>query len=369
MSNDFTGRVAVLQHWLAPYRVPFLDLLASRCSGGLCIAAGDDFEGRPSHASELRVAKFQPLSNRRWFPGRFELVTQRGVEPWLESWKPDVLVTTINPRMRAVPAACRWMGRHGGHVIGWGLGGMAVQPGLAMPIRRMLRRPLLRRFDRVIAYSSRAAREYAAMGYPEDRISVAFNSTRHRPPSPPPARPPTYEGRPHVAFVGQVSAPKRLDLLLRACAALPPQLSPDLVVVGDGPARADAERLAASVHPRTRFLGDLRGEALSEALRQVDLFVLPGLGGLAIQEAMAHALPVIVAEGDGTQFDLVHPENGWHVRPGDLQHLIETMHEALADPAKLRRMGEASFRVVHDRINVEAMVETFVSVLRSLPRS
>ena len=38
-----------------------------------------------------------------------------------------------------------------------------------------------------------------------------------------------------------------------------------------------------------------------------DLFVLPGTGGLAVQEAMSYALPVIVAKGDGTQEDLVRP--------------------------------------------------------------
>lgn len=366
MTNDFTGRVAILQHWLAPYRVPFFDLLASRCTGGVCVAAGHDFEGRAPHANELRAARFQALTNRRWLPGRFELVTQRGVEDWLDAWRPDVLVATINPRMLSVPRACRWMRRHRGHVIGWGLGGMAVQPGLAMPLRRLLRRPLLGRFDRVIAYSSRAAQEYAAMGFPADRIFIAFNSTRHRPTTSPPVRPDSFDGRPRIAFVGQLSAPKRIDLLLQACAAMPPDRSPELVVAGDGPARADAERMAARVHPCTRFLGDLRGEALSSVLQQVDLFVLPGMGGLAIQEAMAHALPVIVAEGDGTQFDLVQPDNGWNVRPNDLDHLVSTMRGALGDPKRLRRMGEASFRIVRDRINVEAMVETFISVLQGL---
>jgi len=30
---------------------------------------------------------------------------------------------------------------------------------------------------------------------------------------------------------------------------------------------------------------------------------------------MAYGLPVIVAEGDGTQSDLVRPENGWRIPP------------------------------------------------------
>ena len=36
-----------------------------------------------------------------------------------------------------------------------------------------------------------------------------------------------------------------------------------------------------------------------------NIFVLPGTGGLAINEAMAYGLPVICSEADGTEKDLV----------------------------------------------------------------
>ena len=42
---------------------------------------------------------------------------------------------------------------------------------------------------------------------------------------------------------------------------------------------------------------------------------------------MSHGLPVMVAEADGTQADLVRPENGWTLPPGDLRVLTETLHE------------------------------------------
>jgi glycosyltransferase involved in cell wall biosynthesis len=96
-----------------------------------------------------------------------------------------------------------------------------------------------------------------------------------------------------------------------------------------------------------------------------DLFVLPGTGGLAVQEAMAHGLPIIVARGDGTQDDLVREGNGWQIPPGDHSALANALGEALSDPAKLRRMGEESFRIASAEINLEAMADAFVHALNT----
>jgi glycosyltransferase involved in cell wall biosynthesis len=78
---------------------------------------------------------------------------------------------------------------------------------------------------------------------------------------------------------------------------------------------------------------------------------------------MAHGLPVIVAEGDGTQRDLVSGNNGWLVPPGNLAALTDALRAALSDPNRLREMGAASHRIVAERINLQVMVDTFLSVL------
>jgi len=102
---------------------------------------------------------------------------------------------------------------------------------------------------------------------------------------------------------------------------------------------------------------------LTPYFAQADLFVLPGTGGLAVQEAMAHGLPVIVAKGDGTQDDLVRAGNGWQIQPEDFGALVAAIKIALSDTARLRRMGEESFRIVREEINIEKMVEVFVRAL------
>jgi glycosyltransferase involved in cell wall biosynthesis len=77
-------------------------------------------------------------------------------------------------------------------------------------------------------------------------------------------------------------------------------------------------------------------------------------------------LPVIVAKGDGTQDDLVREKNGWQIPPEDDGALVSTMKNALSDIARLRRMGEESFRIVSNEINIQKMAETFVEALNSI---
>ena len=113
-------------------------------------------------------------------------------------------------------------------------------------------------------------------------------------------------------------------------------------------------------------MGARQGAELKPYFLEADLFVLPGTGGLAVQEAMSYGLPVIVAQGDGTQDDLVRNENGWQVPPDHFESLLSTMKDALSDVARLRRMGAESYRIVKEEINIEKMVETFVTVLNQL---
>ncbi len=165
-----------------------------------------------------------------------------------------------------------------------------------------------------------------------------------------------------MLFVGRLQKRKRVDSLLRACAQMP-EPQPRLIIVGDGPERDYLGTLAKDVYPDAQFAGARHGEELRPYFEQADLFVLPGTGGLAIQEAMASGLPIIVAKGDGTQDDLVRKGNGWQIAPGDEKALVDAMRLALSDVRRLRKMGEASYRIVAEEINLEAMVKVFMEAV------
>ncbi len=225
---------------------------------------------------------------------------------------------------------------------------------------------LLRSLEGVIAYSQRGAQEYLQAGIPAERIYVALNAAAHRPAQPPPEKSPGFGPRPVILYVGRLQARKRLDLLIQACAGLPEAMQPHLLIVGDGPARPELAVAAEKHYPATEFTGALFGDALAACFQRADLFVLPGTGGLAVQQAMAWGLPVIVAEGDGTQDDLVRPENGWRIVPGDLDDLSRTLQTALSDPVRLRRMGAASYQIVAQEVNLEAMTQVFIRAARQV---
>jgi glycosyltransferase involved in cell wall biosynthesis len=357
--SGFPGRLGLQQRVLPDYRAAFFDRLARACRGGLSVFAGlpDPDEGvRP--AKRLEVAQLQIARNVRVGGGPARFWLQPGIEDWLQAWDPAALILEANPRYLSNRAALRWMHARSRVVLGWGLGA----PTLARPWDAVRRR-YLRRFDALIAYSSQGAQQYLRAGLPAGRVFVAPNAASAAPP-PLPNRPAHSAGPVRILFVGRLQARKRVDLLLQACAALPAR--PELLIVGEGPERAGLERLGQRIYPQARFLGERRGPELEQLFRQADLFVLPGTGGLAVQQAMAHGLPVVVAEADGTQRELVRPENGWLIAPGDLQGLTEALQQALADPLRLRRMGQASHRITVQEVNIEVMTQAFLQALQAV---
>ncbi len=344
----YFGRLALQQRVLPNYRGPFFDLLASACDGGMSL-----FTGLPRSEEgivpirELRVANYELGQNIHLFGGSLYLCHQRGLIRWLNRWNPDALIVEANPRYLSTASAVKWMRARGRKVIGWGLG----SPPLSGPLigfRQARRLQFLSQFDALIAYSQRGAEEYAALGFPREKIFVAHNSVSPVPLTKSAPRS-LRDDQEKILFVGRLQARKQR-----------------LIIIGDGPERANLESLAKQIYPSAEFIGAKHGVELKPYFTEADLFVLPGTGGLAVQEAMSYGLPVIVAKGDGTQDDLVRAGNGWQIPPDDFDALVATLKNALSDLTRLRKMGAESYRIVTEEINIEKMVEVFVSALNSL---
>ncbi len=374
----FSGRLGLVQRVLPSYRAPFFDALAAACAGGLGLFAGlPRADESIATTTQLQIASYAPANNLHFAaPSRpFYLCYQRGLIRWLAEWNPDALIIEANFRYLSSPAAIRWMHARKRPVIGWGLGAPVDRGPLSV-----FRQRFLRQFDAMIAYSQRGAEQYAACGCPVDRIFVAPNAVAPAPKHPLPTRGIALgEGllslpQPVVLFVGRLQTRKRIPSLLKACAELPGQLKPRLVIVGAGPDLDDLRSLAQSVYPSAEFPGAKHGQELASYFLAADLFVLPGTGGLAVQEAMSYGLPVIVAQGDGTQDDLVRPlkgtspGNGWQIPPDDDAALASTLREALSDVSRLRTMGAESYRIVAEEINLEKMVGVFAEALEAVKK-
>jgi glycosyltransferase involved in cell wall biosynthesis len=362
--SEIRARLGLQQRVLPIYRTPFFDALDEACEKGLGIFAG---KPRADEAIEIRNefkrAVWFEGNNRHFFKGAFYFCWQAGLNKWLEKWQPDILIVEANPRYLSTPKALRWMRERERPVIGWGLG-TRNQDNRISRFRIAIRKLYIHSFDAVITYSRQGAQDYQALGFSAEDIFVAPNAVTPRPLFSAPARPEQLSsGKPVVLFVGRLQERKKVDHLIRACASMGNKNKPELWIVGDGPARPDLEKLASSIYPETHFFGAQFDESLANLFRSADLFVLPGTGGLAVQQAMSFGLPVIVGEADGTQTDLVQDGNGWQLANDDWQTLHEVMSMALSDVSRLRQMGMESYRLVAEEINIEKMVEVFTQAV------
>jgi glycosyltransferase involved in cell wall biosynthesis len=357
-------RLGLEQRLFPEYRKPLFELLASQCKHGFCLFAG---KAQPVECilegSALQNGELVRGNNRYVIHGKRYFFRQENFLTWLESWKPQVLIVEANPRYLGLKQGIDWMHQHGGKVIGWGLG-TGDSDGILARFRKGFRKKFVQNFDVLISYSQKGKVEYLDAGIPPQRIFVASNAVSQRPSWSLPSRAGDFsQHKPGVLFVGRLLERKSVDHLIKACSKIPLKDQPELVIVGEGSARSDLEALAAQVYPTTRFTGDLREEELANAYRIADLFVLPGTGGLAIQQAMSYGLPIIAGIGDGTQSDLVRVENGWQLHTDTVDELTKVLAAALKDQKKLRRMGEASFEIVKNEVNLEAMVDTFANAV------
>ena len=371
VKTKFPGHLAVQQRVLPVYRVPFFDTLAEACDGGVSLFAGDPLAVESiATTQKLNFAQYIHVKNRHILRGSLYLCYQQNLIPWLENTNPDALILEANPRYLATPTAIKWMRARNRPVIGWGLGA-PQRAGILAGVQKKNWTRFLNKFDALIAYSKRGAADYASLGYPKERLFVAHNSVASKPKGEIPQRPLYKANEPLIIlFVGRLQARKRLDNLILALEKMPEELMLRLWIVGDGPERNSLEKLAAPMNSkkleRIRFFGERHGAELDHIWAESDLFVLPGTGGLAVQEAMSHALPVMVAKGDGTQDDLVRAENGWQIPPDDLNSLIVTLRDAVSDIYRLRKMGAESWRIVREEVNVEKMADVFVEALKQV---
>lgn len=147
-----------------------------------------------------------------------------------------------------------------------------------------------------------------------------------------------------IVAVARLTLQKRLHLLLAAVARL--AHSAPLTILGEGPERANLERLAIAhgLSERVRFTGAATATEVAEVLAQADLFVLPAQQegfGLSAAEAVMSGVPVVVCtDGGGLRDVVAGPGAGLVVSP-EPEALAEAMAALLEDPGARDAAWEA----------------------------
>lgn len=168
-----------------------------------------------------------------------------------------------------------------------------------------------------------------------------------------------------VLYVGRVAVEKRVDLLPEAIRGLP---NTRLVIVGDGPFRAELQRRCARLP--VHFTGYLKGDDLATAYASADVFVFPSdtdTFGQVVQEAMASALPVVAARAGGALDLIHHGQNGYLFTPGVVSDLRSRLREVLASDERRLAQGTVGRGIAEQRSWPRVMQELmgyYAQVLR-----
>ena len=142
----------------------------------------------------------------------------------------------------------------------------------------------------------------------------------------------------------------------------------NLVIVGDGPERANLERLAheVGVAEAVTFVGQVPHEWMPLYLRAADVFVLySGYEGLphVVLEAMAAGVPVVASRKGGIPEVIGDGVTGLLVEWGDETVLADTVERVLCDAALARRLGEAGRARVERDFGWGGLVERTAALL------
>jgi len=171
-----------------------------------------------------------------------------------------------------------------------------------------------------------------------------------------------------LIVVAKLMEQKGHVVLLRA---LPRLLEsyPDLhvLLLGDGPLRsmltAQVEELRAAA--RVHMVGNRRD--VSDLLAASDLFVLPSLWEglpMALLEAMATGLPVVITRVSGSGEVVVDGDSGLLVPPGDAERLGAAIGALLDEPDRARHMGRAARQRVERSFSARAQASRHAELYR-----
>jgi colanic acid/amylovoran biosynthesis glycosyltransferase len=179
---------------------------------------------------------------------------------------------------------------------------------------------------------------------------------------------------PRLLCVGRLVAEKGQLLLVEAAARLARKaVAFELVFAGDGPGRAELEKLIAQygLADRIRITGWISGAAVRDEILAARALVQPSFAeGLpvVIMEAMALKRPVLATFIAGIPELVRNGETGWLFPAAAIEDLASAMESCLSrTPEELQRMGERGQQRVIERHSIDDQAMKLAALFRDGP--
>ena len=217
--------------------------------------------------------------------------------------------------------------------------------------------------------------EMIRKGFPEKKIRVHYIGIDTRTFS----ADATVQREPLVLYVGSLVERKGIRYLIEAMERVQCHVpDAEIIVIGDGPLRAEAERLSAARLRRYRFLGYRPPEIVRAWMNRARVFCVPSLMaadgnsegfGLVFAEAQAMQLPVASFASGGIPEAVADGMSGLLCRPGDTEQLSRNLATLLTNDELWKRMSRTARAHVRENFDLKTctgkLEEIYDEVLES----
>lgn len=220
------------------------------------------------------------------------------------------------------------------------------------PIKLLLKRVLVKRFQAGFVGGAPHARYLERLGIPAERCFPGCDVVDNGmfTPTEGPEREGGVDARPLLFSTLRLLPRKNILATLRVLATSGSQWG--WTIAGDGPQRQEIERTIAELglRDRVRLLGHVDYYQLPRHYGKADVYIQPSLSepwGLAVNEAMASGLPVLVSNRCGCREDLVQEgTNGYLFDPADPASIGHALDRLLHERQRWADMGRASREII-----------------------
>jgi glycosyltransferase involved in cell wall biosynthesis len=170
-----------------------------------------------------------------------------------------------------------------------------------------------------------------------------------------------------LLFVGRLTPQKGVDVLLRAFAELPREVSID--IIGDGPEADNLRMVANTLHlrDRVRWHRAMPQAALVEFYRGATAVVVPsvdeGLGLVAVEAHLCEA-PVVAFDSGGLRDVVVDGETGVLAREVSARALTAALSNLLRRPDKGASLGKTGRLRALERFAPDVVARRYAAIYR-----
>ena len=181
----------------------------------------------------------------------------------------------------------------------------------------------------------------------------------------------SYQGDINILSVGHLIPRKRFDHLLYSFQkAAKKNGRIKLTIIGEGTERAKLEALIAEMQlqDRVRLLGFIPNKEIGKNYANAHLFVCLQSAesfGKVYLEAMAAGLPIITSDNVGSR-QIVTPDVGLLVQPGDVDGLAEQIIQLSNNPARMEQLSSRAYDTFTHKYDQMVVSRNYINAYKML---